>query len=243
MNDTLLMLVLAHLLGDFVFWPATRMWAKRPASARMLLWHALMVTGTCIVVIGGLPWAVLAITFVTRLGIDWLTDRKPGAGPRVLVADQLLHLAVIFLLAWLYGREVGSHSWIGRASGQHEDALRTMMLFLGGYVLCVPAGGVMIGAFVSPLTAQIDRGLLEGLEHGGKYIGWLERSIVFLLMVIGQPAGIGFLIAAKSIFRFGEIKEPEHRKLAEYIIIGTFFSFGWALAATALMLHLLAEWV
>ncbi|MFO7738926.1 MAG: hypothetical protein R6V46_10655, partial [Desulfatiglandaceae bacterium] len=36
---------------------------------------------------------------------------------------------------------------------------------------------------------------------------------------------IGFLIAAKSIFRFGEVSKPERRKEAEYILIGTMLSF------------------
>jgi hypothetical protein len=43
-----------------------------------------------------------------------------------------------------------------------------------------------------------------------------------LLLLIDQPGGIGFLFAAKSILRFGEIKDSQHRKMAEYILIGTF---------------------
>jgi len=34
----------------------------------------------------------------------------------------------------------------------------------------------------------------------------------------------------KSLFRFGEIKDPANRKEAEYILIGTLLSFGFALA-------------
>jgi uncharacterized membrane protein (DUF485 family) len=37
------------------------------------------------------------------------------------------------------------------------------------------------------------------------------------------------LITAKSIFRFGEIKERQNRLEAEYIIIGTLMSFGYAI--------------
>jgi hypothetical protein len=36
-------------------------------------------------------------------------------------------------------------------------------------------------------------------------------------------------VAAKSILRFGEVREPAQRKEAEYIIIGTLMSFSWAL--------------
>jgi hypothetical protein len=40
---------------------------------------------------------------------------------------------------------------------------------------------------------------------------------------------VGFLIAAKSILRFGSVKDD--RALSEYVIIGTLASFGWALIA------------
>jgi hypothetical protein len=74
------------------------------------------------------------------------------------------------------------------------------------------------------------------------YIGWLERFLAMLLILIGQPTGIGFLIAAKSILRFGEIKESRHRKVAEYIIIGTFLSFGWALLMSVAMQKGIDHW-
>jgi hypothetical protein len=55
-----------------------------------------------------------------------------------------------------------------------------------------------------------------------------------LLVLTDQPNAIAFLIAAKSIVRFGEIKDASQRKVAEYIIIGTVLSFGWALLISML---------
>jgi len=63
-----------------------------------------------------------------------------------------------------------------------------------------------------------------------------------LLVLINQPAGVGFLITAKSILRFGDVKESAQRKLTEYIIIGTFLSFGWGLLIAALTQMALAHW-
>ena len=53
--------------------------------------------------------------------------------------------------------------------------------------------------------------------HVGQYIGQLERTLIFLFVLIGQPTGVGFLVAAKSVFRFGDLKEHEDRMEAEYI--------------------------
>lgn len=83
---------------------------------------------------------------------------------------------------------------------------------------------------------------IEGLRKGGRYIGWLERSLVMMLLFIGLPSGIGFLFAAKSILRFGDIKDSHQRKVAEYIIIGTFSSFGWALLTSYLTQQALTIW-
>ena len=60
-------------------------------------------------------------------------------------------------------------------------------------------------------------------------IGLLERGLIFALVLLGQPEGVGLLIAAKSILRFGAVKDD--RALSEYVIIGTLASFGWALVA------------
>jgi hypothetical protein len=58
----------------------------------------------------------------------------------------------------------------------------------------------------------------------------LERILILTFVLIDQFAGIGFLIAAKSILRFGDIKNKENRKEAEYILLGTMISFIIAIA-------------
>lgn len=65
----------------------------------------------------------------------------------------------------------------------------------------------------------------------------MERSLIFLLFIIGQPEGVGFLVAAKSILRFEESKK---QKQAEYILIGTLLSFSIAIAISSLTLYAMA---
>ena len=91
--------------------------------------------------------------------------------------------------------------------------------------------------------AEIGENEIKGLKKGGQYIGWLERSLVMLLLLMGQAGGIGFLLAAKSILRFGDIKKAGQRKVAEYVIIGTFLSFGRALLVSALTQQAMRRWL
>jgi hypothetical protein len=48
-------------------------------------------------------------------------------------------------------------------------------------------------------------------------------------VLLNYPAGIALLLGLKSLFRFGEIREPTNRKETEYILIGTLLSYAFAL--------------
>lgn len=67
------------------------------------------------------------------------------------------------------------------------------------------------------------------MKDAGRYIGMLERLFVFTFVLLGQWEAIGFLLAAKSVFRFGDLTKASDRKLTEYILIGTLLSFGIAI--------------
>jgi hypothetical protein len=57
----------------------------------------------------------------------------------------------------------------------------------------------------------------------GKMIGYLERMIVFLLVVTGNMSGIGLVLAAKAFARFRQLDDKD---FAEYVLIGTLLSIG-----------------
>ena len=44
-------------------------------------------------------------------------------------------------------------------------------------------------------------------------------------ILLGSYEAIGFLMAAKSIFRFGELKDKNEIKRTEYVLLGTLMSF------------------
>jgi len=70
----------------------------------------------------------------------------------------------------------------------------------------------------------------DSLKNAGQFIGILERLFVFAFILLNQWSAIGLLIAAKSVFRFGDLSRAKDRKLTEYILIGTLLSFGLAIA-------------
>ncbi|WP_406720911.1 DUF3307 domain-containing protein [Thioclava litoralis] len=237
-------LLLAHLLGDFVF-QSTKMAEKKasgplarrlPALARHMGVHALLLA-----LLLPAPDAQGALAFVAILAshflIDALKPRLRGTALRVFLADQAAHWLVICALA-LTLPDLWAHTlWMKTQSGL-ATYLPTVFALVAGAVLTVRMGGFVIGALMQPLAERAPQG---GLPKGGQLIGLLERALIFVLILTGQPQGIGFLIAAKSILRFEAKGGPDHNAANEYVIIGTLASFGWAIACAYLTLGLLAH--
>jgi len=96
-----------------------------------------------------------------------------------------------------------------------------VVLLLAGWSVSAFPVGMLIGVILQRYpTSQ-----MRGFTDGGKTIGSLERSIILLLFLINAPVGVGFLITAKTLFRFGEISRTDDQKNVEYILIGTLLSF------------------
>jgi hypothetical protein len=103
-----------------------------------------------------------------------------------------------------------------------------LLLITAVYFLTQP-GSAIIRAFISRWSPDSPDHSMLSLENAGKYIGILERLLVFLFVMIDHWEAIGFLLAAKSVFRFGDLRESKDRKLTEYVLIGTLLSFGIAM--------------
>ena len=72
--------------------------------------------------------------------------------------------------------------------------------------------------------------------HAGQLIGILERWLILVFILIGHYEVIGFLIAAKSIIRFGE---KDHDK-TEYFLAGTLLSIAIAVGCGLMVKSLIA---
>lgn len=143
--------------------------------------------------------------------------------------EQILILLLSILAAFLlYSPIEGQSYW----SIKFPSEVKIIVVGLYGVILLGPFGGRLIGHCIKPLQDQLVKRFqsgslkpIRGLTNGGMVIGYLERLLIAIFILTGEFSGVGFLIAAKSIFRFGELKDGENRKQAEYIIIGTFASF------------------
>ncbi|HOX82039.1 MAG TPA: DUF3307 domain-containing protein [Chryseolinea sp.] len=215
-------LILAHLLGDFFLQPTSWVKAKekKKLGAYQLYLHVLL-HGVLIMLLiwdwAFLPWAA-TIAFVHFI-IDALKLILQKKENRTIyfMADQTLHILSLYLIfSWYQGRIEISTSFFT----DENFMLATMVIFL-----TIPTS-YLTSMLISKWTPHTEEETSDSLENAGKYIGILERLFVFVFVVSGRWEPIGFLLAAKSIFRFGDLKKPRDRKLTEYILIGTLISFG-----------------
>lgn len=101
-----------------------------------------------------------------------------------------------------------------------------LWLVIAGYLFNLWVADRLIATW----TRQWDAGAHpEGMPKAGQAIGRLERLLVYTFVLLNQFAAIGFLITAKSIFRFPEISSSLDRQRVEYILIGTLLSFAIAI--------------
>ncbi|MEF9864717.1 MAG: hypothetical protein RR777_07190, partial [Christensenellaceae bacterium] len=69
----------------------------------------------------------------------------------------------------------------------------------------------------TPVNEQAGSLQTESLSNAGKYIGILERLLVFTFIMVNHWEGVGFMVAAKSVFRFSDLAQAKQRKLTEYV--------------------------
>ena len=229
--------VAAHFLADYWLQPDW-MHQRKPRLDALLL-HGLIHAGLIAACVGvsGSAWIAPAVVFATHIPIDFAKARFGQRSVRWFVADQALHLAVLAALAQLLpSRYDVAPLWTGEAA----QGLAAM----AGWIATISCGRHLIGLAVADFeTARPEPN--AGLPNAGRIIGQLERGLVYVLVIGGQPSAIGFLVAAKSVFRFGDLKAADERKESEYVIIGTLLSFGFAVltafATTGLIARLHPE--
>lgn len=230
----LIKLLLAHLLGDFFLQP--HKWVKEKEKKQLkspkLYIHVLIhIVVTALILWDISLWPIIVIIGISHLIIDGLKlSFQTKKTKRVLFfVDQLLHALVI----------MGCSFYISKGTLNINFNLSddTLLLITCLLFLTIPVSIIMKTIFLKWDISKLHKNNAS-LEDAGKYIGILERILVFIFIILNHWEAVGFLITAKSVFRFGDLKESKDRQLTEYILIGTLISFGIAIV-TGILFNIL----
>jgi len=225
-------LLLAHLIGDFLFQPNSWVQHKETHKAKStyLYIHVVLHFVVTMLVLWDLNyWKLALLIMLSHYLIDVIKLYTASLFKHQNIPffiDQLLHIAVLYCCAFY--SDLWAHTvWLFE---QIDWLLVTAAFFVS-----FPSA-IIMGKLLERMSAQIDIDH-ESLPNAGKYIGIIERLFVLIFIVLGNWASIGLLITAKSVFRFNDLKESNNRKLTEYILIGTLISFGLAIITGLIYLY------
>lgn len=230
----LMALVLVHLVGDFLLQP--RRWVEERQrlhhrSPRLLL-HALLhggLAGGVLLAAAGAMARGPAAALYGALAVGashWLIDlaksRWPAGELRGFLLDQAAHLLVLagLWLIWLESLAplAALGAWL---------ATPKALGVATAYLLVTRPMSIAIALVMRRWSAELED--TGALASAGARIGVLERLLVLTLVLLDQLTAVGFLLAAKSVLRFGDLRETRDRKLTEYVLLGTLLSVSTTL--------------
>lgn len=228
-------LLIAHLVGDFILFRNEKIKEKGRAlwSSRRLVVHTLIHFILALIAIWDLEhWYFAAIIGLSHYFGDVIFRLAFVRRPQwAFVIDQLFHIALTYVIAALL------------STGEFIPSFpqyQISWIHLAGLVAVTFPAAKFIEVFLSqwPPTKSAEK--IKGLVNAGLWIGILERVLIFIFIVTSHWEGIGFLLAAKSVFRFGDLTNSKDISLTEYIMVGTLLSFCLAIVAGLITNYLIA---
>lgn len=223
----ILLLIIAHLLSDFIFQSQLMSDKKR---RKVLTWHhiyhvAIVGTLTYILSLDLKFWkaaiVLMLLHLITDIAKSALQQKHPSKN--FFFIDQGIHLILIIAVAFAYSCNFSIDFLI--------DLKLKIIATIAGFLFITKPTNIIIGNLLNVFEVQISdsNDNEKSLPNAGKLIGIVERFLVLSLILIGEFAAVGLILAAKSILRFNGTQK------SEYILIGTLLSFGIAVLAGILI--------
>lgn len=228
-----LALLIAHVLADFVFQRSSVIAGKQ--RCHWLAWaehgavHLICLLGSWLL-FSPLPLLeykvgiAFALIVATHLLADWIKVRYGSAYPlAAFILDQAFHVFVLLAAAiWI----VGDPDILEAVSAYWLELQFQAGLIFAAYLVAVFGCGwlnrhLLDSLYPEPTNSDEDE-VSAGLASAGLRIGWLERFLMLSAFLVQAWAALGLVLAAKSVFRFEDIKKG--RRHAEYFLIGTLIS-------------------
>jgi len=188
-----LLLLLGHLIGDFVLQPYWLVLAKRQGWIGLLIHVGVVTFVTAILLwVSSVPywWAWVIVLFVGHLFIDqfrtfMFTDTRKGKGLWLLLADQFAHLVLIVILAWLAtGWTPADLLILTTPAATNQQLLMANLIGLAVVIGVIPVLEVETAVTVLYYSGT-DLNETVRVDLSDRVLGGTERIIGGFLMLIG----------------------------------------------------------
>ncbi|MFC3034681.1 DUF3307 domain-containing protein [Pseudoalteromonas fenneropenaei] len=224
-----LSLLLSHLIADFHWQPYT--WVqdrnRYHFRSRKLRWHCAIHTIVGFMVLASwthyvgwqeyiyAAWLALIIG-LSHFVIDVAKSYSSG-NTLAFLLDQAAHIMVLMWVSVLM-LDISLAALLLKP----QSPLAEILVVVIGYALVVNPCSVFISITLEKWPWL--RPPSDSLPKAGHYIGVLERILILTFVLLGEFTAVGFVLAAKSIFRFGDLTASKEKQLTEYVMLGTLLS-------------------
>ncbi len=235
--EILLRLLIAHALSDFIF--QSTKWVKHKndhkiQSGYLYLHIAITFVLTYIALGSWQPIWIPLVIGVSHFAID-LLKLYIKESPWRFITDQLLHIFVIVLCWGLYTSQLTS---LSNEFVFYWDSPK-VLIYIASYLLVSIPASILVVELTKKWDLEVNSNSTDSLKNAGKWIGIIERILILTFTLLGSFEPIGFMMAAKSVFRFGDLTNSNDKKRTEYVLVGTLLSFAVSIIVGLLTNHII----
>lgn len=242
---TNILLLTAHLLGDFVF-QNSELVERKKVDSLALIKHSAIYAAFMFIALIMTQELKLAIVMGVIIGISHyaidgqknkITKNELGIKKDLIVflIDQAIHIILLIIVAeYILDLYPAPNTLIGQIIDKYSYpfVMESSVIILL-YVLCAHPIGVIIKKVFLMWNARSKQQLLiEEALGAGFVIGILERLVILTLGLLGEFGAVGLVLAAKGLARFEQLKDKD---FAEKYLIGTLLSVLIALGCVLII--------
>ncbi len=219
-----ILLILCHVTGDFYLQRQKLSELKEQSYKHTVIHGFLYAIPFLVVWLAGAIffalnniWSIFVLIVFSHLLVDiikccCMKKKFKVYFAHLYIIDQILHIAIIFAAAYFLIPYVSKIEF-------NEVILSYILFFV---IILKPVNITLHTVYSKFQPTETEDKKTESIPGAGAVIGNLERTLIGLLLILGQYSSIGLVLTAKSIARFDRIaKEP---MFAENYLIGTLFS-------------------
>ncbi|NVK56589.1 MAG: DUF3307 domain-containing protein [Alteromonadaceae bacterium] len=254
----LALLVAVHIIADFYLQPDR--WVRernnRHFNAPCLYWHGAIhgALALLVLLVAAQPPLMMLFAYAVFVGashivIDGIKSYAQPTMPAFMI-DQIIHICVLVFVTCL----ASEMSWEQLQGFVSKAWNYKTITVVSGFLVVLRPVSVVVKLLLKPWSDALlqEREVsseappesvtpLPDLASAGQRIGYLERTLILTFILLNQFAAIGFLLAAKSVFRFGDLRQSEDKKLTEYVMLGTLTSFAITIAIGLLVSSIVSQ--
>lgn len=232
----LVKLLCAHLCSDFVFQTDGINEGKRKSGIKGIgyqLLHSAVHAGMAYLLVAEWScWFIPLVVFASHFLIDLIKCKSfREKSLDTFVVDQLCHIAVIVCLWYIL---IGGN--VNLSCLENICSVNVWVTIMA-YILILKPSSIFLTLFLDKWTPASPS--TQSLPNAGQWIGYIERLLILTFVLTGSIEGVGFLLAAKSVFRFGELNKAKEIRTTEYVLIRTLSSFTIAILIGIAVSHII----